>query len=131
MQEKRDGILALDFGTKKVGLAISHGFVAEPLKSVLFRDNEDAFFDKISEVVREQKVGLILVGLPLEEGLETKQSNWTRERATELSHKVDCEIEFIDEAFSTAEAIENLNGGGDVDSEAAKIILEQYLQSKK
>jgi len=131
MSIKNAGILALDFGTKKVGLAISHGIMAEPLESVLYRDHEENFFKLIAKTCKEQKVSRIIVGLPLDDGEESPQSKWTREQAMKLSEKIDLEVEFVDESYSTLEATDKLLGDGDVDSESAKIILEQYLKESK
>lgn len=124
-------ILALDFGTKKVGLAISHGLLAEPLKSVLYRGQEKEFYSHIAKIITEQKVGKIVIGLPLDSGQESLQSRWSREQAVKLSEKIKLEIEFVDESFTTLQAIDELSGDGDIDSQSAKIILEQYLTEGK
>lgn len=131
MEISKDGILALDFGTKKVGVAISHGFMAEPSKSILFREHEAAFYKEITRLIEEQKIGKVVIGLPLQDGQESKQSSWTREQAMILSKIIKCEIEFVDESYTSLEAIDNLSGDGDIDSESAKIILEQYLAQEK
>jgi len=128
MQTSKDGFLALDFGTKKVGLAVSHGFMGEALKSIPFRGNEEKFYLEIERIVKEQGIGIVVIGLPLEDGRETKQSSWTREQAMLLSKRITCEIEFVDESYTSLQAIDNLSGAGDIDSESAKIILEQYLE---
>jgi len=127
----KDGILALDFGTKNVGLAISHGFMAEALKSLNYLNDKSTFIKELQKIVEEQKVGKIVIGLPLKDGEDSSQSNWTRQQAMEISQHIDLDIEFVDESYSTLQAIDELSGSGDIDSQSAKIILEQYLSQVK
>jgi len=130
MNNDNSGILGLDFGTKKVGVALSHGFVAEAVGSIKYLENKEKFFDEIKKIIDEQKIGKVIIGLPLREGGESDQSNWTRRQAAELEKQISAEVEFVDESYSSAQAVNNLSKKGDIDSESAKIILEQYLDTK-
>jgi putative Holliday junction resolvase len=119
-------ILALDFGTRRVGLAISHGVVAAPLQSITYdRSNRQAFFDELKEIVLDQKAEKIIVGLSLRDGEPTKQSEISRQIGEEISEKLDISVDFVDESFTSVEAKEN--DAKDIDSESAKIILERFL----
>jgi putative transcription antitermination factor YqgF len=126
--DKRDGILALDFGTRRVGIAISHGFVAEALESFSYLDKEEEFAEYLKKLIQEQKVTDIAVGLPLDEGKETEQSRWTRKQIEKLADKLDVRFHLVDESYSSLEAESGLGKNEDLDSESARIILEQYLQ---
>jgi putative transcription antitermination factor YqgF len=124
----KDGILALDFGTIRVGVAISHGFVAEALESLEYLGKEDNFVESLKKIVKEQKVTDIVIGLPLKNGEETEQSSWTRKQVRKISEKIETRFSFVDESYSSLSAKDQIKKNGDLDSESAKIILEQYLK---
>lgn len=129
--------LGLDFGTKKVGLAISHGVVAEVHGTLPYSEqNPDELSSKLKAIIKEQKVQMIVIGLPLgRDGKETEQGKWTKKQAEVLKGKLDLPVKFVEESFSTHEARSRL--GKEVrpkdlvDSEAARIILEQYLNEHR
>lgn len=119
-------ILALDFGTKRVGLAISHGIVAAALDAIIFdRNNKEKFFNVLEQILRAQKVERIILGLPLRDDEETSQSQITRAIGKEISEELNIPVEFVDESFSSIEAKES--NAKDIDSESARIILERYI----
>lgn len=132
-------ILALDLGRRRVGAAISHGVMAEALKPLFFDEhNPGAFYRELGQIIEAQKVEKIVIGLPLgRAGKETAQGRWTRERAREISVRFHLSVSFAEESFSSFQAKENLKGEvkpkklirrhGILDSESAKVILEQYL----
>ena len=123
-------LLGIDFGSKRVGLAISHGIIAEAIKSLPY----DAVFDEeISKLVKDQHINKIIVGLPLDKDGETAQSKLIKEQAGKLAELLGIEIIFVDEAYSSLEA-DRLHGRDknfDRDSESAKIILDQYLNETR
>lgn len=119
-------ILALDFGTKRVGLAISHGVVAAALDAIIFdRNDKEKFFNTLEQILGAQKVERIILGLPLRDGEETSQSQITRAIGKEISEELNIPVEFVDESFSSIEAKEG--NAKDIDSESARIILERYI----
>ena len=137
-------ILAVDHGNSRIGLAVSHGVVAEGLKAIDCSGKSSArIFEEIAELARRQKAKTVVVGLPLGRwGLETEQSRKVREWADQLREATGLSIELVEEAYSTVEA-RRVAGGiprsvkrrrgekGFFDCEAAKIILEQYLNEKR
>ncbi len=58
-------ILGIDYGGKRVGLAISApvGFIAQGLPTIERKDGED-YLDEMAEVIKEKEVSEIVVGLP-------------------------------------------------------------------
>ena len=58
-------ILALDHGTKRIGLAISDelGMIAQPLEFVL-AEPFAKFLERLKEVIRDKQVEQLLVGMP-------------------------------------------------------------------
>ena len=122
-------ILGIDYGKKRIGLA----WVGTDLGVVLpygVINNEQVMMSKLGELIEEEKVDKIIVGLPI--GLDGKENNNTekvREFVKELKNNVDVLIEFIDERFSSKQADQM---GGDVsrDEKAAMVILQSYLDKQ-
>ncbi len=126
-------ILALDLGTKKTGIAISHGEMAETLKThFLDRTGVDGLIERLGQIIREQKVTKLVVGLPVDNnGDETKQSQWVREQAKKIADALGIELDFSPEVLTSWEAVESGASPEEVDALAAKIILEQYINEHR
>lgn len=131
-------ILAIDPGGRRVGLALSDPMriIASPYKTLLVVDNEDAI-RQICEVIEQEKVTAVVVGLPLRPGAEkSEQAKRVEVFIEALKAKIDQPIVTIDESYSSVEAEESLHlmgkkigdDKGAVDRIAAAIILKQYLQ---
>ena len=130
--------LALDLGKKRVGVAISHGVMAEGLKPLSFNEQKpESFFSELKNIIEAQKIEKLVVGLPLnQDGGETEQSFWTRELAGQIARETGMEIVFVEESFSSTSAKDDLDKlpkkireKQSLDSEAARIILEQEIKS--
>jgi len=126
-------ILAIDLGKKRVGLAISHGVVAAPVGFFDYEKREE-FFRSMHKIINEQLVGLIVIGLPLDsKGQDTQQSMWVRSQSQEIANKTNLPIKFVEESYTSVEAVENLNKikeKGEIDAASAVQILERYLQEQ-
>lgn len=55
--------LGIDWGQKRVGLAISEGSLATPLKTVSINSLEDGL-EKISRIAYQESIDLLIIGLP-------------------------------------------------------------------
>jgi len=123
-------ILALDLGKKRVGLAISHGVVAQGYATLkLDENNPDKFLNALEEVVLQQGVDKVIIGLPLgRDGKDTKQSLWTKSIAQKIKEILGVKITFVEESYSTSQA---RGEEGDIDQQSARIILEQYLNENQ
>jgi putative Holliday junction resolvase len=131
-------LLGLDVGEKRVGLAISDKTLtlARPL-STLTRASKLEDFQKIKLICAQNQIDKIVCGLPKtlrnEEGLQAQR---VRRYADQLTASIGLPIEFWDERFSSMDAEERLaqasrkkRAKGDIDSAAAAIILQEYLDS--
>lgn len=123
-------ILGIDYGSKRVGLAISDE--SQTLARELTILNPKEFWQQISELVRDEGVERIIVGLPLNmSGEATQSTRNVQDFFDELQQRLTIPIEFMDERLSSVMA-ENLPGGRkNVDSLAAQIILQNYLDKTK
>lgn len=127
-------ILALDLGSKKTGVAVSHGILAEALTTLyLNKSGEEGFIEKLKQIIEEQKVEQLVVGLPLSRnGKPTAQSTLIERQAKQISLTLGLPIEFCEETLTSWEA--EGQAGKDkasIDAQAAKIILEQYLNEHR
>ena len=135
-------VLALDLGSKRVGLAISSPLGNEPfpLPFLPFKNAAQLIAD-LRKIAGEKGVRRIVVGLPV--SLNETLGEQAR-RCKNLSKKIAAElkipVELFDESFTTKEAEEILIGELNLsrqkrqklkDSLAACLLLRSYLQSGK
>ena len=132
-------ILALDHGTKRIGVAISDETrtIALPLEYIP-AEPFAGFLDRLKEILREKEVELILVGLPRNmDGSYGPAAQKVREFVGALKEAVATPIQTWDERLTTAQAQRFLIEGGvrrekrkeKVDKTAAAILLQSYLDS--
>lgn len=133
-------VLALDLGTRRIGLAVSDelGFTAQGLPTLL-RRNIRADLDALSQLASERNVDRILLGDPRRmNGEAGRQSEWVREFAMRLEKRLGLPIEFWDERLTSREAERTLRGSGiahqerkaAIDRLSAVILLQSYLDAE-
>lgn len=129
-------LLGLDVGDKRIGVALSDptGMLATPL-IVYHRRDTVTDVQYVVDLARDHDVVGVVMGLPKNmNGTEGPQAEKTREFATAVS-AAGIPVHFWDERLSTVEATRRMVGQRPkrrgpqrhVDSEAAAIILETYL----
>jgi putative Holliday junction resolvase len=131
-------LLAVDYGDKRVGLAISDptGTIASPAGYIARRAGKRP---PIAEIIRRAEAlearGFVL-GLPLDQnGDETERSSEVRTVGAEIERRTGMPVSFVDERYTTAAALRAVRemGGttrgrkGDVDALAATILLQHAL----
>jgi putative Holliday junction resolvase len=130
-------VLAIDHGTKRVGLAISDemGIIAQPLEFVP-AEPRDRLFSRIREVVEARQVGLVIVGMPRNmDGTYGPAAQKVKEFVEALRTPVSVPIKTWDERLTSAQANRMLiqadvrrdNRREKVDKTAAAILLQSYL----
>lgn len=132
-------VLALDYGKRRIGLAISDeiGITAQGLETfqrTRIRDD----LDRLADLAAQRQVDLLLFGDPIHmSGEQSQQSAKVREFAGRLHEKTGIAVEFWDERWTTKEANRVLLDGGvgsrqkrtiSVDRLAAVLLLESYLE---
>ena len=131
-------IVAFDFGTKSIGVAIGQEVTgtARALTSFKAQDGTPDW-QKIEKLLKEWLPDLVVVGLPLNmDGTEQPLTARARKFANRLHGRFGVQVELHDERLSTVEARAGLfeQGGfralkkGSVDSASAVIILESYFE---
>lgn len=132
-------LMALDVGNKRIGVAVS-----DPLRlfarglTVITRTSNKETFQAIRELVVEQEVGKLIVGLPLSMNGEVgPQAQAVQKFADKLRAKLEVPIEMWDERLSTASASQVMFERGQsarkqkasIDSVAAAVILHDYMEA--
>lgn len=141
-------ILGLDVGDRRIGVAVSDpdGHFALPLNSIV-RDGRGLELERIADLVREDEISAIVVGLPLSlSGESGAQAEISTAFARKLEETLGLPVHLYDERLSTREAnrlvTEDGRGGGgrrgrqkgptpDTDALAASIILQAYLDARR
>ncbi len=123
-------ILGIDYGSKRVGLAVSDEThtIARELTILSPKD----FWDQIEELIKKEEISRIIIGLPLNmSGEQTETTRNVQEFADKLEAQLNLPVEYMDERLSSVMA-EHLPGGKkNIDSLAAQIILQNYLDKIK
>jgi len=122
--------LGIDYGTKRIGLAISDddGKIAFP-KLVLKNDRE--VFSKIMDLFTEEEIDKVVLGeskdFKMKDNPVMKDIGAFKE---ELERQFDVEVILFPEVLSSHQAAKMAGGKNDmIDASAAAIILQSYLDS--
>ena len=137
-------ILAVDFGERRVGLAISDptATIAQPLPTLVRRAGKRPPLGKIVEIINANEVSEAVVGLPLT--LAGADSAWTqtvRDFAEKLHARAGVPVALLDERLTSVRAERAVRELGlkktereqkaRIDAAAAMLLLQMYLDQKK
>jgi len=129
--------LAIDFGEKRVGLALSDPMkiIAKPFKTIFYSNQKD-LINKIALIIKDEKIEKIILGLPKGlKGNNTSQTNIVIEFYKYIKNKIDTPIVMEDERLSSVSAkksliLQDIKTGHNkalIDETAAAIFLQLYL----
>ena len=132
-------ILALDHGTKRIGVAISDELqmIAQPLEFIA-AEPFAAFLVRLKEILRDKEVEMILIGLPRNmDGSYGPAALKVQEFVAVLKETIPTPIKLWDERLTSAQANRYLIQAGvrrdqrkdKVDKTAAAILLQSYLDT--
>ncbi|PYI80660.1 MAG: Holliday junction resolvase RuvX [Verrucomicrobia bacterium] len=132
-------ILALDPGTKRIGVAVSDELrmIAQPLEFISAAPFA-GFLARLKQIIREKEIELILVGLPRNmDGSYGPAALKVQEFVAVLKDAIAVPIKTWDERLTSAQANRFLIQGNvrrekrkeKVDKTAAAILLQSYLDS--
>ena len=132
-------ILALDYGTRRIGVAVSDELkmIATPLEFIP-AEPFASFLTRLNELIREKQVELLLIGLPRNmDGTYGPAAQKVQEFVALLKQSVAVPIKMWDERLTTAQANRFLIAAEvrrskrrlKVDQTAAAILLQSYLDS--
>ncbi|MGH7452156.1 MAG: Holliday junction resolvase RuvX [bacterium] len=133
-------ILAIDFGLKRVGLAVSDPMriIASALDTVTYKSRRE-LLRRLVEVVQKNEITQVVMGLPRHmDGREGEMAKMVRQLIDELAKLVAVPVVAWDERLSSVQAERALREmgvrardtkRGEVDRLAAVFILQSYLDS--
>lgn len=124
-------LLGIDYGRKKIGLAISYGKLSEPYQVIRYKDY-DKMIAHIQRIIERQKIEKIIIGMS-----ENEMGEEIKKFASILGSNTPVSIEFSDETLSSHDAIEMSVASGMgrkkrkemEDAFAASIMLQNYIDS--
>lgn len=133
-------ILAIDFGRKRVGLALSDPSltVASPVPAIERKGK--AWWDTLLALMVEQEVGEVVVGLPKNmDGTTGQGAEVCQKFALELEARSGVPVILLDERLTSVAASATLREGGlrekdqrgKLDSVAASLLLQVHLQRRQ
>lgn len=135
----RNRILALDYGQKRIGLAISDEMrmTAKPL-GTMTRTNRRNDLRRLRELAREHAVAKIVIGHPLNlDGTTGVMAGEAARFAERVQKNLGVPVELVEERLSTWEAANTLlatksrgKRPAKADDVAAAIILREYLEQE-
>ena len=123
--------LALDFGLKRVGVAVGNTLLgrASALKTIAVQG--PARFEAIGELLREWQPQALVVGVPYHpDGAPHENTRRAQRFGRQLQARFGLPVHEVDERYSTTEALSHLaDDADDADAAAAAIILDQFLRT--
>ena len=140
-RDRAGTVLAFDFGTKRIGVAVGDFEIrlAHPLAAIAAVENR-ARFAAIERLIAEWRPVRLVVGLPSHaDGAEHPVGRLARRFAQRLHGRFSIRTELVDERLTSHEAEGLLRAAGargarlkaGLDSVAAQRILESYFASAK
>lgn len=135
-------IMGIDYGDSRVGIAMSDplGYTAQGLKT-LPNKVYSKLIESVVSIAHQYGVTLVVVGLPKNmDGSEGFRADITKSFVADLKSKLpDTEFIYQDERLTTVQASTFLNATNTrgksrknvIDTVAAEIILQSYLDSNK
>jgi putative holliday junction resolvase len=138
---KTERILAVDYGRKRIGLALSDemGLTAQPI-GTLTRVNRERDLARLRETCRARGVTHIIVGQPLHmTGEAGEMAEEAARFAARLGKATGIGVELVDERLTTWEAERTVRETrsaakrkrGAIDDVAAAVLLRDYLEKRR
>jgi putative holliday junction resolvase len=123
--------LGIDYGRRKIGLAVSEGIIAEPYKVIRY-DNQEELVNKVEQVIKVELVERVVLGIS-----EGNMGKETEEFAKKLESRIKTPVVLQDETLSTQSAQELSQSAGIKrkkrkemeDAYSAAIILQDYIDN--
>ncbi len=132
-------ILALDLGSRRIGIALSHDDVALP-EGVLESRGRVKDLETLRRLVVERGVTQVVVGVPIHmSGRRGKEAERAEGFARDLAEATGLPVDLVDERWTSREAERALRATGHdarsargrVDAVAASLLLRSYLDRRR
>lgn len=132
-------ILALDFGEKRIGVAVSDklNIIAQGLETIERKGAEDSL-DRIKSLIKQYNISKVIIGMPFNmNGTKGAGARSSEELSALLKERLSVSVETIDERLTTAQGervlleadVSRKKRKASIDKIAAQLILQIYLDS--
>ena len=129
-------ILAIDYGTKNIGLAYADTasvLIAQPLTII---SNSTSLFEELSLICQKHKIEQLILGYPRGlSGQVTQQTRDVQAFGDKLKSSLGLPLQYQDETLSSVHVREQLSedkkgNKQKIDDQAAALILQDYLEQE-
>lgn len=130
MSQEASQILGIDYGTKKVGVAVSDRsrIIATPVTVLA---NDDQLMKNLASLAEEYVVDTIVIGESQNyHGQDNPVMAPARKFAEALGQRLGVSVVFEPEVLTTAQALRTDENRGRLDASAAALILQSYLDRR-
>ena len=134
MSETAENFLGIDWGSRKVGVALAHQETGIAIAYGV-EQNDESLVDKLAGLIRDENIGTVVIGVPSYNN-KPAIAPPAEKFGHILSAKTGVNIVYQDEMFTTKLAQQVLQNRGEKavgkhdDAEAARIILQQWLEKQ-
>ncbi len=127
---KNQTLLCFDYGKKRIGSAIGQTVTATATALQIIKVvNRKPNWEEIEYLIEEWRPDKLIVSHPLTlEGGRQKMTDAAEKFGRQLNGRFKLPVEFIEEQLSSYEARRELKSTYDLDSVAARLILETWLR---
>jgi putative Holliday junction resolvase len=122
-------ILAFDYGTRRVGVAVGNTEtkVGQALRTIAAA-NVDALFQELENLVKEWQPDQIVVGLPTHpDGSDHQMTAKAIRFGNQIHGRFNLPVSWVDERYTSAVLEGDSKMHDNLDAHAAALILEQYF----
>ena len=140
-ENKENRILALDYGAKRIGVALSDPLMTFAYPHITI-NNDDKIWNELDRIITEKSISKVIMGYPFrEDGKPPSLSQQIDKFKKQLEVRYSLEVLLWDERYTSSIATEMMilsnnkrskrRDKGIVDRNAAAIILQEYLNGLK
>ncbi len=122
-------ILAFDYGTRRVGVAVGNTEikVSQALKTIA-ATNAEILFQELENLIKEWQPDQIVVGLPTHpDGSEHEMTAKSKRFGNQLHGRFNLPVSWVDERYTSAVLEGDPQMHDNLDAHSAALILEQYF----
>ena len=126
-------ILAFDYGTRRIGVAVGNTEtrVSQALKTIA-ASNADGLFREIDNLLKDWQPDQLVLGLPTHpDGTEHEMTQKARRFGNQLQGRFNLPVTWVDERYTSAVLESDPEMHDNLDAYSAALILEQYFAENK
>ena len=122
-------VLAFDYGTRRIGVAVGNTEIrASQALVTIAATNADKLFEELEDLLKEWQPDQIVVGLPAHpDGSEHEMTVKAKRFGNQLQGRFNLPVTWVDERYTSAVLEGDSQMQDNLDAHSAALILEQYF----